>query len=167
MFGLQILPCSAGKLLFTVNCRVYAGTCCKSTVVWPPFAWVHWSTPWTYRVTNKSRQNPDVDTAVPCHELNCVFQEQEVETRHQLDLTEIVHHLLDLSEWDRFHHRIMEETQQYNSELEACKETMVELSEKFGEALVGKDAHLTTTDKYHLPPPSALSSPVTYHQEKN
>ncbi len=57
----------------------------------------------------------------------------------------------------------MEETQQYHSELEVCRETMVELSEKFGEALVGKDAHLTTIDKHHIPPPSVLSSLVTYH----
>ncbi len=35
---------------------------------------------------------------LPIMEMNCVFQEQEVETRHQLDLTEIVYHLLDLSE---------------------------------------------------------------------
>ncbi len=35
---------------------------------------------------------------LPTMEANCVFQKQKVETRHQLDLTEIVYHLLDLSE---------------------------------------------------------------------
>ncbi len=59
----------------------------------------------------------------------------------------------------------MEETQQYHSELGVCRETMVELSEKFGDALVGMNVHLTTIDKHHLPPPSAHSSPVTNHQE--
>ncbi len=35
---------------------------------------------------------------LPVMEVNCVFQEQEVDTRYQLDLTEIVYHLMDLSE---------------------------------------------------------------------
>ncbi len=61
----------------------------------------------------------------------------------------------------------MEEKQQYHSELGICRDTMVELSEKFGETLVGMDVHLTTIDKHHLPPPSAQSSPATYHQEQN